>query len=244
MIVKSRMLVLLSLLCKVVQSLYSIPRSISSLFSISLSMPIVPKKIVVSTIASAFSVQTPLGDIGEAFDAIWRSQGEAVTCVLDWKKADDTHDSCQLKDDVVRWRAGRLMTFKQDWGRTKSTGAAIWNGANMAGWYLEKELGSKQLKNSRVIELGAGVGYTSIIAKQLGAEEVLVTDGDEGVLRIADKNINLNFDRDAHNIRTAQLRWNSDDETKFIDHDRPWDFILIADCKSSTLSLSEYHLYC
>ena len=78
------------------------------------------------------------------------------------------------------------MVFKQDWGKSKSTGAAIWNGANMAGWYLENTLGSNSLKNKRVIELGAGIGFTSIIAKQLGAAEVVITDGDEDVLKIAD----------------------------------------------------------
>ena len=89
-------------------------------------------RIASTFITSALSFQTPLGDIGAAIDAILRSNGEAISCVLDTRKADENHDSCQLKDDVVRWRAGKLMVFKQDWGRSKSTGAAIWNGANMA----------------------------------------------------------------------------------------------------------------
>ena len=176
-----------------------------------------------------------MGDLGAAFDAILRSNGEAISCVLDTRKADENHDSCQLKDDVVRWRAGKLLVFKQDWGRTKSTGAAIWNGANMAGWYLENTLGSTALENRRVIELGAGIGFTSIIAKELGAGEVLVTDGDEGVLKIADTNIDLNFPSNAitgTGIKTSILRWNTEDEKAFISAqgERPWDYILIADC--------------
>ena len=188
-------------------------------------------RIASTLITSALSFQTPIGDIGAAVDAIVRSNGEAISCVLDTRKADENHDSCQLKDDVVRWRAGKLMVFKQDWGRSKSTGAAIWNGANMAGWYLENILGSNSLKNKRVIELGAGIGFTSIIAKQLGAAEVVITDGDEDVLKIADTAIELNFPfKDG--IKTGQLRWNTEDEKVFTsaNGERPWDYIIVADC--------------
>ena len=188
-------------------------------------------RIASTLITTALSFQTPFGDLGAAVDAILRSNGEAISCVLDTRKADENHDSCQLKDDVVRWRAGKLMVFKQDWGRSKSTGAAIWNGANMAGWYLENELGSKSLENKRVIELGAGIGFTSIIAKQLGAKEVVITDGDEGVLKIADRNIDLNLPSDK-GIKTGRLRWNTEDEKAFITTvgEDPWDYIVIADC--------------
>ena len=184
-----------------------------------------------TTLISAALSSSPLGDVGTALDAIWRSRGEAVTCVLDDKKANDFRDSCQLKDDVVRWRAGHLMTFRQDWGRSKSTGAAIWNGANMAGWYLENSIGSNGLRNKRIIELGAGIGFTSLVAKELGAGEVVITDGDEVVLALADQNIRLNIPSDQLNtIKTGRLRWNTPDEANFIDEKKTWDYILVADC--------------
>ena len=73
------------------------------------------------------TLMTPIGDVGLAVDAIFRSGGQAATCVLDGKKADDFHDSCQLLDYVVRVRANHLLTFHQSWGTSKSTGAAIWS---------------------------------------------------------------------------------------------------------------------
>ena len=73
------------------------------------------------------TLMTPIGDVGVAVDAIFRSGGQAATCVLDGRKADDFHDSCQLLDYVVRVRANHLLTFHQSWGTSKSTGAAIWS---------------------------------------------------------------------------------------------------------------------
>ena len=104
------------------------------LYSSSLHMTSSYSRSLIATSILSATLNTPFGDIGTAVEAIARSHGEAILCVLDGKKADDFHDSCQLKDDVVRWRAGHIVTFKQDWGRSKSTGAAIWNGANMAAW--------------------------------------------------------------------------------------------------------------
>ena len=82
-----------------------------------------------------------------------------------------------------------------------------------------------------MIELGAGVGFTSVIAKLLGAREVLITDGDEGVLELAEKNIRINIPQgELDSVKTARLRWNTDDEKKVTTEQAPWDYILIADC--------------
>jgi hypothetical protein len=189
-----------------------------------------PRTFIVSTLIAS-SILFPAGNIYSALDAIVKSNGAAALCVLDTRKADDFHDSCQLLDNVVRFRAGHILTFRQDWGGSKSTGSAIWNGANMAGWYLENKLGRNNLQNTRIIELGAGVGYTSILAKELGAGEVVITDGDEGVLLLSDKNIRINIPPEQLNsIKTARLRWNTPDESNFIDPEKPWDYILVADC--------------
>ena len=95
----------------------------------------------------------------------------------------------------------------------------------MAGWYMENKLG-RALVNAKVLELGAGVGFGGLIAQSLGAGEVVITDGNVDVLKLADENIAINC-ADSSNIRTAQLRWNTDDEKKFDDKD--WDFIFAAD---------------
>lgn len=103
----------------------------------------------------------------------------------------------------------------------------------MAAWYLENALPRSQVSGSHVLELGAGVGFTSLVAHALGAEEVAVTDGNEDVLKLADQNIAINIPADDRSrIYTAQLRWNTDDEGIF----RPdatakpaWDYIIAAD---------------
>jgi predicted nicotinamide N-methyase len=80
-----------------------------------------------------------------------------------------------------------------------------------------------------VIELGAGVGFPSIVAHALGAGDVSITDGSEAVLKLADQNIELNVPGSEHDqIRTVRLRWNTDDELYFKDKRAP-DYIIAAD---------------
>ena len=101
----------------------------------------------------------------------------------------------------------------------------------METWYLENGLGREKIVGSKVIELGSGVGFTSLVAKSLGADEVVVTDGNEQVLDLAEKNIKLNFPKsDPSKLRIARLRWNTPDEIPFTQPDHPWDYILVSDC--------------
>lgn len=181
--------------------------------------------------ALGLTLSLSLGNIGEAVTAILKNP-EAITCTLDTQQADENHGSCQLLDDVVRLRAGKLLTIHQDWGGSASTGAAVWNGANMAGWYLENEIGSKQITDKSILELGAGVGFTSLIAESLGATDVVISDGNEDVLKLADENILINVpESERQYIRTAKIRWNTEDEDKFMldKYNKPWDYIIAAD---------------
>ena len=179
---------------------------------------------------------SPLGNIDAALQAIRRNP-EALTCNLDNQNVKDGQSSCQQLDEVVRWRAGRLLTIRQDWGGSASTGSAIWNGANVATWYLENTLGSAALRGKSVVELGAGVGFTSLVANALGASEVVITDGNEDVLHLADKNIGINVEpagvagEGGVGVRTALLRWNTADETPLLvtAKQQPWDFIIASD---------------
>lgn len=180
--------------------------------------------------------QATLGNVGAAVRAVV-SNPESLTCNLDNQSVKDGESSCQQLDEVVRWRAGKLLTIRQDWGASASTGAAIWNGANVATWYLENRLGSAEMQGKSVVELGAGVGFTSLVANALGAAEVVVTDGNEDVLRLADVNIATNVEgageREAGKgmVRTARLRWNTDDEAalSLSSAQQPWDFVLASD---------------
>jgi predicted nicotinamide N-methyase len=102
----------------------------------------------------------------------------------------------------------------------------------MAGWYMENVLGKEKMSGSTLLELGAGVGFTSLIANALGATEVVITDGNTDVLKVADYNIEMNApETKLSNLRTAQLRWNTEDEKalKSNKDGRPWDYIVAAD---------------
>ena len=95
----------------------------------------------------------PLGNIDAAIQAMLNDRN-TILCTIDLQNADEFHDSCQLTKNVVRYRGGKVLTFKQDWGSSSSTGAAIWNGANIASKYLENTLDKDQLRGKSVIELG------------------------------------------------------------------------------------------
>jgi len=170
-----------------------------------------------------------VGNLGAAWQAI-TANPESLTCSLD--NLNSNGISCQQLDNLVRWRAGRLLTLRQDWGGSASTGAAVWNGANVAAWYLERGELRDDVRNSRVLELGAGVGFSSLVANSLGAAEVVITDGNEDVLKLADENIAVNVPRESAGVvRTARLRWNTDDEAALLraQDGAPWDFVLASD---------------
>jgi predicted nicotinamide N-methyase len=99
-----------------------------------------------------------------------------------------------------------------------------------------------------VLELGAGVGFTSLIADALGASDVTITDGNEDVLRLADENIRVNVGKPhQESVRTARLRWNTEDEAAFTQREKPWDYIFASDVtylkkNRADLIASIYHL--
>ena len=114
----------------------------------------------------------PLGNVGAALQAI-SSNSDSLFCNLDNFNIKEGQSSCQQLDSVVRYKGGKLLTIRQDWGGSASTGAAVWNGANMATWYLENTIGANNVQDKSVLELGAGVGFTSLVANAMGARDVV-----------------------------------------------------------------------
>lgn len=62
-----------------------------------------------------------------------------------------------------------------------STGFRTWEAALHLGTYLcSTETGQELIRGKRVLELGAGTGFVSLLCKKhLGAERMLMTDGNE-----------------------------------------------------------------
>ena len=137
--------------------IYSIVNAFKSLpissIKYSPHLQLFPEIIAALALTTATTNISPLGNIDAAIQAILNDRN-AILCTIDLQNADELHDSCQLTKNVVRYRGGKVLTFKQDWGSSSSTGAAIWNGANIASKYLENTLGKDQLRGKSVIELG------------------------------------------------------------------------------------------
>ncbi len=76
------------------------------------------------------------------------------------------------------------------------------------------------------------MGLPSLIAAQLGASDVVITDGNEEVLRLADENIRVNVPSSQQSrISTRQLRWHTGDEGALLASrdGKPFDFVIAAD---------------
>jgi len=90
---------------------------------------------------------------------------------------------------------------------TGRTGVFVWNSGLLLTRLLDKinERDSSFLRGRTVLELGMGVGLSSIAVAKLGAGKVIATDGNEEVLQLARENIKNNFDGD--NIQVQKLMW-------------------------------------
>eukprot|EP00903_Cladosiphon_okamuranus_P018670 g17184.t1 len=77
-----------------------------------------------------------------------------------------------------------------------------------------------------VLELGAGTGVVGMLAHRLGASPVVMTDGDDKCVVMAQKNIEEN-EIAAHEAFVAVLRWGDDESTttfcdNFLEWKRRW----------------------
>lgn len=70
------------------------------------------------------------------------------------------------------------------------TGQILWPVSNLLGHYLASQVGQEQVQNRRVVELGAGCGLPGLVASMY-AEKVILTDGNEIVLDLLQKNVDL-----------------------------------------------------
>ena len=90
---------------------------------------------------------------------------------------------------------------------TGRTGVFLWNSGLLLTRLLDKinERDSSFLRGRTVLELGMGVGLSSIAAVKMGAGKVIATDGNEEVLQLARENIKKNAEGD--NIQVQKLMW-------------------------------------
>ena len=89
-----------------------------------------------------------------------------------------------------------------------TTGFRTWEAALFLGAYLVSEACSRYVTGQRMIELGAGTGFLSILcAKYLDARYVLSTDGSREVVAELKANLELNKLEEGDLIKSAVLEW-------------------------------------
>ncbi|XP_053868878.1 protein-lysine methyltransferase METTL21C isoform X1 [Malaclemys terrapin pileata] len=107
-------------------------------------------------------------------------------------------------------------------------GAIVWPGALALSQYLESNQQEINLKDKKVLEIGAGTGLVSIVASILGAY-VTATDLPEVL-----ENLKLNISRNTQNMNIHQpevrkLVWGEDLNEDFPKSTHHYDFILASD---------------
>ena len=90
-----------------------------------------------------------------------------------------------------------------------------------SGVALAEVVGALDLRGSRVLELGAGLGLPSLAAALRGAE-VLATDWAEDAVEL----LRLNAERNRVTLRVERVRW---DDPEPLLREAPWELVLGAD---------------
>ncbi|KAM5584772.1 hypothetical protein ABKV19_004233 [Rosa sericea] len=112
------------------------------------------------------------------------------------------------------------------------TGQLVWPGAMLLNDYLSKN--AEILQGCTVIELGSGVGITGILCSRF-CSQVVLTDHNEEVLKILNKNIELHASADnpeyCAGLAAEKLEWGNSEQISQIlqKYSRGFDLILGAD---------------
>ncbi|XP_030456278.1 uncharacterized protein LOC115677282 isoform X2 [Syzygium oleosum] len=112
------------------------------------------------------------------------------------------------------------------------TGQLVWPGAMLLNEFLSKNV--DLLRGCSVIELGSGVGITGILCGRF-CREVVLTDHNDEVLKILQKNIELHSSSESYSNCTGfvaeKLEWGNVDQIEQIlgSHSGGFDLILGAD---------------
>ncbi|XP_057753880.1 uncharacterized protein LOC130973401 [Arachis stenosperma] len=109
------------------------------------------------------------------------------------------------------------------------TGQLVWPGAMLLNDYLSKNV--EMLQGCTAIELGSGVGITGILCSRF-CHKVVMTDHNEEVLKILNKNIELhscsdNTSPSSRGLFASKLEWGNSDQINDILQNHPGGFDLV-----------------
>ncbi|KAK6338968.1 hypothetical protein TWF696_009766 [Orbilia brochopaga] len=122
------------------------------------------------------------------------------------------------------------------------TGSRTWEAALALGEHFLSKISNfdRPLSECRVLELGAGTAFTSILLSKLRTKYVLATDGDERVCEAIQTNIDLNIPRESRDgsIAVSQLLWGVSQVDNHV-YSEMWDLIVGSDITYDTSDLSD-----
>ncbi|KAM0684359.1 Protein N-terminal and lysine N-methyltransferase efm7 [Mitosporidium daphniae] len=107
----------------------------------------------------------------------------------------------------------------------------LWNASVAIADLLETTF-LPHCSGKRVLELGCGAGLPSLVAHQLDAKEVLLTEyPEETLLKIVNQNISINIKKGSSHIKASGLRWGDRQEISKIRAAYPdgFDLIILSD---------------
>ncbi|KAH7484491.1 Protein-lysine N-methyltransferase efm3 [Phytophthora ramorum] len=113
--------------------------------------------------------------------------------------------------------ASLFMLAEMDANVTEISGTRLWTGSHFLIW-RHPEL----VQGKRVLELGAGTGICSIVSSRLGAVKCLATDGDEEVVELLTKNVQVNEAEGA--VMARSLFWGDEPSAQTLLEEFPGGF--------------------
>jgi len=116
------------------------------------------------------------------------------------------------------------------------TGVKVWTGALLLCDYVKKN--AERFADKCVLELGSGTGLAGIYASHFCGTPLVLTDGNDEILQLLQRNIDLN--RTPHKeVKCCKLRWGHASDIDTLHHLAPngFDIILGADIIYTTDSV-------
>jgi hypothetical protein len=113
------------------------------------------------------------------------------------------------------------------------TGQILWPVSNLLAHFLASKIGQARIRHRRIVELGAGCGLPGLVAASLQADHVILTDGNEVVMDLLQKNIDSCLQQREEitcQVSAKQLTWGDRDRCKkVLDSIGHVDHIVAAD---------------
>eukprot|EP00210_Caulerpa_lentillifera_P006879 g6576.t1 len=92
------------------------------------------------------------------------------------------------------------------------TGQIVWPASQVLSWFLHQF--PDLVRNKTVLELGSGCGLAGLVAAQLGASTVYLTDSSPVILHQLQKTIELNCNQGGGEKRISRLEWGQQETIK------------------------------